>query len=46
MPYKVVVRNGKHLVVNADTGRVLGKHDSRTKALAQLRAVYANTNGA
>ncbi len=46
MPYKIRKSGDKYLVVNAETGSVKGKHDTRTKALAQLRALYANVKDA
>jgi hypothetical protein len=42
MPYKIRKRKSQYLVVNAETGDIKGKHDTRTKAVAQLRALYAN----
>jgi hypothetical protein len=46
MPYKIRKQGSKYLVVNAETGRVKGTHDTRTKAVAQLRALYANVKDA
>lgn len=45
MPYALKKKGSKWLVVNKDTGRVLGSHDTRAQASRQLRAVYANTHG-
>lgn len=42
MPWAVRAKGGKYVVVNKDTGRVMGTHSSRAKALRQLRAIYAN----
>lgn len=42
MPFKVRKRDDYWVVVNEDTGRVLGKHTTKTMALRQLHAVYAN----
>lgn len=42
MPYIVRPFKGKYKVVNKETGRVLGTHDSEAKANRQMRAVYAN----
>jgi hypothetical protein len=46
MPYKIRKQGSKYLVVNAETGSVKGTHDAKTKALAQLRALYANVKDA
>ncbi len=46
MPYKIRKLGNKYLVVNAETGSVKGKHDTKTRALAQLRALYANVKDA
>jgi hypothetical protein len=43
MPWVVVRKDGKSCVVNKQTGSVKGCHDTRKEALAQLRAIYANT---
>lgn len=43
MPWKVVAKNGQYCVVKRDTGAVVHCHPTRKKALAQLRALYANT---
>ena len=45
MPYAVRKRGSKYVVVNKDTGRVLGTHPTKAKAQAQLRAVYSHTGG-
>lgn len=42
MPWHLEERGGQTLVVNADTGKVMGRHASRAKAQRQLRALYAN----
>lgn len=42
MPWKVVREGEKYKVVATNTGRVMGIHDARSKAEAQLRALYAN----
>lgn len=39
MPYKTVVEHGRHVVKNAKTGRVLGRHASAAGARAQITAV-------
>jgi len=46
MPYEIRKRRSKYLVVNAETGDVKGKHDTKAKALAQLGALYANVKDA
>ena len=43
MPYMVVSENGVWTVMKKDGTKVFGKHTSKRKALAQLRALYANT---
>jgi len=44
MPYKIVKRKGKrpYKIINKNTGRVVGSSTSRKKALASVRARYAN----
>jgi len=42
MPYQIRKAGNKFTVVKADDGKVMGTHPSRTKARAQLRALYAN----
>ena len=43
MPYKIVsAGSGKYKVVNKDTGKSKGVSDSKTKAEAHMRALYAN----
>jgi hypothetical protein len=42
MPWDVV-RRGEFWVVLDKRGNVVGKHPTRQKALAQQRALYANT---
>jgi len=46
MPYKIRKQGSKYLVVNAETGSVKGTHSTKTKALAQLRALYVNVRDA
>ena len=46
MPYEIRKRGSKYLVVNAETGSVKGTHGTKTKAVAQLRALYANVKDA
>jgi hypothetical protein len=42
MPWKVVKRGSKYLVVNELNGHVKGTHETRKQAVQQLRALYAN----
>jgi len=42
MPWKIVKRGKKWLVINEETGAVKGTHSSRARALAQQRALYVN----
>ena len=44
MPYKVTGSDSKWYVVNSETGEKKNKtpHPSREKALAHMRALYAN----
>jgi hypothetical protein len=42
MPWKVVKRGSKWQVVNKETGRVMGTHDSKEKARAQQSALYVH----
>jgi hypothetical protein len=43
MPWKVIAKGGQYLVVKADgSGKVVGRHSTRAKALRQLRAIYSN----
>lgn len=44
MPWALEERDGETLVVNRDTGKVMGRHPSRARATAQLRALYANVH--
>lgn len=43
MPWKAIVKNGKAVIIRADTGKVVGHSDSLEKAKASVRARYANT---
>lgn len=45
MPWRIRRSGNKWQVVNQDTGRVMGEHDTKAKAMAQLRALYANYEG-
>jgi len=42
MPYAIKKQGNKWVVYNKDSGKVMGTHDSKEKAKAQLRALYAN----
>lgn len=41
MPYVVAKVGGKWVVRKRDGGKVMGRHDSKMKAAAQMRALYA-----
>lgn len=47
MPYKIVKRGGKKAfkIVKKTTGKVVGSSTSKAKALASMRARYANMKG-
>lgn len=45
MPYKVIEKNGKWLTINSDTGHVKGSHESKEKAMKQLRLLYMIEKG-
>ena len=42
MPYKVQKSGDKHCVVNSENGKTVNCHDTRAKALRQMKAIYAN----
>lgn len=42
MPWVIKRLDGKYKVVQKDSGRVAGTHNTRAEAQAQLRALYAN----
>ena len=42
MPWAIKKLGGKFCVVNKDTGRKLGSHDSMEKAKKQLAALHMN----
>lgn len=46
MPYRIKQKGDEFQVVNSDTGDVKGTHPTRRQAVAQLRALYANTKDA
>jgi len=45
MPYKVEKRDSKWVVINKETGKVKGTHDTEEKAKRQLRLLYGIENG-
>ncbi len=42
MPYKIMKKGKKFSVISEATGRVLGMHKTKEKAMSQMRAAYAN----
>lgn len=42
MPYRIEQQGNKFAVINSRTRKVMGRHPSRSKARAQLAALYAN----
>jgi hypothetical protein len=42
VPYRIRKQGSKWAVVVKATGKVVGTHDTKRDAAAQLRAVYAN----
>lgn len=42
MPWEARKRGSKWVVVQLDTGKVVGTHDGREAAVAQIKALYAN----
>jgi len=40
MPYKVIKRGNKWLTINEVTGKVKGTHDTKEKAIAQMKLLY------
>lgn len=45
MPYEIEKRGDKWVVINADTGKVKGTHDSKVKAQRQMRLLYGIESG-
>jgi hypothetical protein len=45
MPYLIKPLNNKYQLILKKNGQILGTHDSRQKALAQLRAIEINKTG-
>lgn len=44
MPYKIKKQGDKWVKINKETGKVVSYHTSKAKALASIRAYYANKN--
>jgi hypothetical protein len=42
MPYKMMKKGKKFSVISEVSGRVLGMHDTKEKAMAQMRAAYVS----
>jgi|WetSurSiteA1Bulk_404760.scaffolds.fasta_scaffold16053_1 hypothetical protein len=42
MPYEIKKKADSYSVVNRNNGRVYGVHSKKAKAVAQLKALYAN----
>lgn len=42
MPYEIVRQGNRYFVKKKDSGKVIGRHDTKQKAEAQIRALYAN----
>ena len=45
MPYQIVKKGSKWLTINSETKDVKGTHDSREKALKQMRLLYHVMHG-
>ncbi len=45
MPYKVEARDDKWVVLNTETGKVKGTHESKKKALRQMRLLFGIESG-
>ena len=45
MPYQVVKMGERWVVKNTETGDVKGKHESREKAMRQMRLLYGVEHG-
>lgn len=43
MPYKIVREGGEYVVKKKDGSKTFGRHASRAKASAQIRAIHANS---
>ena len=45
MPYAIHKQGNTWVVVNKDTGKEHGKHDSKEKAMKQMRLLYGVEGG-
>ena len=45
MPYKLEQRDGKWLTINKENNEVKGTHDTREKAVKQMRLLYGVEHG-
>ncbi len=45
MPYQIVKKGEKWEVINKDTGKSHGKHDSKEKAMKQMKLLYMVEGG-
>ena len=45
MPYAIRKKGSKWLVINKDTGKLKGTHDSKEKAQAQIRLLQGIEHG-
>ena len=45
MPYTIAKRGNKYAIINKQTGKVVGKSDTRAKAEASVRARLASEHG-
>ncbi len=45
MPYVILKRGGKHVVINTETKDVKGRHDSEIKAQRQINLLRAIDKG-
>ncbi|MCD5384904.1 MAG: hypothetical protein LRZ94_01140 [Candidatus Pacebacteria bacterium] len=45
MPYKVIRKGNKWLTINEITGKIKGTHDSKHKAIAQMKLLYGIKSG-
>ena len=45
MPYRIEKRGNKWVVVNEETGKVKGTHDTEKEAKVHMRVLYAIEHG-
>jgi hypothetical protein len=45
MPYAIRKRGNKWVVINKETGKVKGTHDTKEKAIRQMRLLYGIESG-